>query len=946
MSAPTTTKTKKKNNTKMNLCVLLSLALVTLIDSQSIARFEEFRVWPKRDCLSGRVGDRSRFLVTATNPNAMGSTNTSALSVIYAGPVAVVDFMEELAFDFVYSLPDVGEGAGDAMASVSLAINDVLISQFSFNNASIVRKGASGNSLLLQSCVPPPGAMNKFVPRDDFLNSISTMVDIDVFIKVVVSLSVTVRPAETKRNWQVMGSDTVIVQFKLQRPFTTSNLDRFSIREYSGPIDGFVAIKSTCNAKRVVVFRAHSNALGTNETLVCIDDRCERATESQNIPNGPMILQSGADVGLWYVGVVGPTGLFVKPGTCEWMSGASADMFLFPTNNTSPNTLVRYEFRSDTLRTVAPTWLNLLNGKWETTGQSRLFAWATPVLFPDNSRYLIGFLNGGLVWEDGNAVSTAGITLGRYSNGLVFDYDVDGTMDLLLFGGGAQTVLLRGGGTGDAFSLNYTFPVMSGSAFAADVNGDGRPDLLTTHGNTSEGLIFLNRRNARWLALPQSATVFPAPAENALTKSFVSDLRNAMVLDWLGLIVPQVAPPLALGNPTGQARFVRFRLATPTLFARVKVKIPELSNDLYAHAVIDPANNNNDDATLISLPQQWRVDIYIDLLPTARNLAPVVICGVSLYSILDGTTAGDIVISFSLLTLIPSTLSSINWNQMPMNLPSTFKLAEAVVFNAALFRASDRFKFGMTVNGGCAVIIPNNQVYYPTELESLLSNTLVTRQTQSCTLNFTVGFATGCALPVTALFVVDAARTSSSSSSMSTTTTTASTSSTINVGDMVSTSMPTQSSATTRSSIITLPGSSGDPNVLPSTSTSTMNSDIVFGSSMVLLEPISETPDWVIPVAAGVGGGLVLLLLIVAAIAIIVSQLRKKRANASNPNGTPTTTTTTTTTNTPADVEFVSARGDVEMPVVGQSGEYGRFPPLASSSTIAAYGQSQFSDLT
>lgn len=105
----------------------------------------------------------------------------------------------------------------------------------------------------------------------------------------------------------------------------------------------------------------------------------------------------------------------------------------------------------------------------------------------------------------------------------------------------------------------------------------------------------------------------------------------------------------------------------------------------------------------------------------------------------------------------------------------------------------------------------------------------------------------------------------------------------------------------------------------------------MFDNSTVLSE--SNSPDWVIPVAAGVGGGLVLLLLIVAAIAIIVSQVRKKRASAGDANK-----------KAAADDEFASARGDVEMPIMGPNGEYGRFPP-ANPDANSAYGQSQFSNL-
>jgi hypothetical protein len=940
-------KNKKRQKPQMTFFVLLlSIVLVMVARVDSVWKFHSLRVAPLRDCINGRIGDRPRFTIFASA--AAGASTSGQVLMNNGTNVAMVDFFEPLAIEFVLSDT---EGTSKIEKSMSATVQMWgTITNIQIPSPLISKTVGANNLLIGQTC---NGPTPHFTPRGvDARDALSNRtVQVNMMFNITLKDVATPAPPPNKRQVSANAPFAIMVQVELQRPF----LDSDAISPKPLPqadtfphFRDFVAAhqpRSCAMAnQRVVLFRRAidiGNGNGELKSLVCRDLNCvaEDAFITDAPLRGPLILLPDTAGTGWTIGLAGPEHFWTKSIGCagEQLARSVQIPYGFNLSNDKPISLVRCEVEGGYTRTIVAHTHCLRPdlSQWEAFKFQPEMSWAKPYIFPNNARMPLGVRasDGNLIWgnTDTSVNMTDSLPWGQYADGLVFDVDLDGVMDLLLFGPALPSRVFKGSLLGN-FSLYHTFDVNFVSAFAIDINGDGLLDLMTSHSFMDKGLIFLNR-DGTFFDLPRAATVFQMP-EPRNSPTFVANLRDPFVYDWVGLETR--SSWVVFGNTLGQARFVRLRLADTTKFARINVTIPDRNDTLFTHVVFDPTNQN-DDTMLIALPWQWRVDITIQLLPGSAQ--PIKLCGVSPYSMTEPDRQAIIMAGMT----APSALESIVMVTVPS---APFNLSSVIQFNAANFRASDRLL--LYINSvarlqpqnnpidDCVVVRPQltRGALNPTELENHLALISITSTTikpgvsrEFCRCDVTIRFENGCAvareLRINVPRAADIDNGTTTTTTVSSTTTmpktsilSNSTSSTIKSPSSTTSSGASATStnnASTAASTMLVAGDSSSLSPLSSSSNATLGVDDAADSKNTLA----------IALGAGIGGGLFILMLI----ALLIYALVRVRKNRDG--DTPTAS--------------ASQRGDTELPTknstTAPSGEYGKFPPQAS------YGESQFSEL-
>ena len=213
-----------------------------------------------------------------------------------------------------------------------------------------------------------------------------------------------------------------------------------------------------------------------------------------------------------------------------------------------------------------------------------------PDIITGNSYYS----SAGVLLNNGNgtfpAIATlypAGGTMSPYSttSGLaVADLDGDGNRDLLVTNPGNNTVgMLKGNGNG-TFQAPVTYSTGSssqpGDIVLADMNGDGRPDLVTANYNSHKVGVLLGNANGTFQAVTEYAT----GASTGPTGLAVADVNGDGHADVLTV------------NSTNS---VRMLLGTGTGTLQAAVTYTTVTATAYGIAVADMTSDGNPDLLLV-----------------------------------------------------------------------------------------------------------------------------------------------------------------------------------------------------------------------------------------------------------------------------------------------------------------------------------------------------------
>jgi hypothetical protein len=912
--------------------VVVLLLCVLLVGVECVWKFEAFRMWPLRDCVNESVGDHPRFLIdTQRSERQQGG---GPMNFNHTGDVAMVDFFEAMAMEFTFSDQTTLMVTPTAM-TVTTGVGG--LQHFAWVPAPLITKsGANSTTFVIgQTC----GVANPFTPVLDIFAKSAVFSNQKIVLNVTFAVALNVPLPPATRRKRVVENTELSVVFQLQRPFLDlAAVSAVPALPIAPPYNNFLSVhqpSATCIGGRLLAFRGTATAPDQPMNAVCRDLLCSTGGDlNQTLgaapTQGPIALLPDGTGSGWHIGFAGPNALWTTSIACG--NETTQRQIVYVERGHEDSGLLQCEVESVT-RTLIPFTQTLAaapDSAWSSVKVPVPMWWAVPYVFENDVRVPLGVRkhDNALIWGHTNTTVNISVAANQYADALVFDWDRDGVMDLLFYGPLAPSQLYLGA-PNHSFVFHFQFGQNFVSVFASDINGDGRLDLLTSHNRTDVGLIFLTRGTA-FVELPRAATVFQAPiASDAPT--FVANLREPFVLDWVGLATTPVSW-VVFGNPAGQARFLRLRLADTSKWARIRVTMPDRNDVVFTHVIFDPANQN-DDSMMLALPQQWRVDIAIFLMPSDAQV-PLMLCGVSPYSRAD--TEREVMITSNLT--LRSALDSI---EVVNPLGPLVNLASVIQFDPKLFRASDRLLLAIDEGPSLANMVPcatTSTKVVPTAAMSpydlanrLLSiNFSVPATLRFCITFVSIRFERGCSQPRQWTFSLSMSDESASTATTAptgttapagtttTTTTTAGTTTTTTTTTTPTTSTPTTDNTTLSSAVIDSNSSTSTSATTQSASISTNGLDVV-PSSMMLA-------SWVIPVAAGVGGGVVLLLLI-ALIAYAVVRMRKNRWAATNGRD-----------HTDAELQSRERRASS----TPSSGEYGQFPPAQPE---AAYGQSQFSDL-
>jgi hypothetical protein len=116
----------------------------------------------------------------------------------------------------------------------------------------------------------------------------------------------------------------------------------------------------------------------------------------------------------------------------------------------------------------------------------------------------------------------------------IADFNGDGSLDVAGITGSSGIQVLLGNGAGN-FSAWVSFPNVPGSSIAAaDLNGDGKPDLLITDGNPPQFTVYLNQGGSVF-----QPHVYPLPARFSPGNPLVADVNRDGIPDIVFLGFPQ-----------------------------------------------------------------------------------------------------------------------------------------------------------------------------------------------------------------------------------------------------------------------------------------------------------------------------------------------------------------------------------------------------------------------
>lgn len=228
------------------------------------------------------------------------------------------------------------------------------------------------------------------------------------------------------------------------------------------------------------------------------------------------------------------------------------------------------------------------------------------------------------VFDDGMeiGVTMLGISPLQGSRALVFDCNNDGLFDLLLLqtGENLPKLLINKGDTPTSYQFALGNASLGSigfkSASAIDVNGDGMPDLLTTHDDDNAPVVFVNigsrgaGTHCEFRPIPRSLSATEVVGAGV---AHVSDaIGEDHIPEWLG--ADFMGKSLAIDPDATGLVTVR---ASGDRYARVRVTLPRVADDsrmLYSHTYMD-AWNHRDDQASIAVPRNQRFDLSIKLMP-------------------------------------------------------------------------------------------------------------------------------------------------------------------------------------------------------------------------------------------------------------------------------------------------------------------------------------------
>jgi hypothetical protein len=271
---------------------------------------------------------------------------------------------------------------------------------------------------------------------------------------------------------------------------------------------------------------------------------------------------------------------------------------------------------------TSASWTSWSNG----TDRPQQLNAVVPLLTSANKRVLL--THSGIdaifnVFDDGKqlAVGMAAISLMQWSRVLVFDCNNDGLFDMLLLSTGDKLpkLLVNKVDTPTSYSFALSNASLGSiwfkSASAIDLNGDGMPDLLTTHENGTYPVVFINvgsRGAAQCEFRPMSRSLSATENVGAGVAHVSDAIGEDHIPEWLG--ADSSASSLAIDPDATGLVTVR---VTGDRYARVRVTLPRVADDslaLYSHTYVD-AWNHRDDQASIAVPRNQRFDLSIKVMP-------------------------------------------------------------------------------------------------------------------------------------------------------------------------------------------------------------------------------------------------------------------------------------------------------------------------------------------